>query len=356
MNQLGLAEVEVGFAVLLGARVWMRYGPPGPLIPAWHQPQIPMENPLSNGIRYAAEKVFISIKDHPSAEDDCYISGTSSIKRRVHACLLCNGYLDVDDTQGKSDHRLYHPVFHIQSQVIYFVMLQAANLTGAVVELPYRAVVRSPSFLRKIAVLASQKIRALFPSPTINQETEKKIQKIQQSLNEKLVLNDFCQSVTDEFKKVVDQFRLMNDARSQVYTTISTELASQPQAPIVTQQIQQAFLSSFQTLTKELGDLVGEQPGTLKVYVELAVQLDEEKRWSEEALARLQKLRQELSVTTIEGIERKQNLEQKVSTLTSLVMAVTPDRVVKLPRTIQSGRYPLAPILSGLFLLTTNKA
>ncbi len=351
--RIGLAEVEIGFAVLLGVRMWMRYGPDSPIIPPWHQPQIPMENPLSKGIRYVAEKAFISVRDHPQVEEDCIIYGRPWTRHTVHACLLCNEYLEEHAMQAKDDTRLYHLILHTQSKVAYMFMMQAANVTGAVVELPYQAVVRAPKFFRKIADLVSQKIREMLPSPAINPETEKKIQEIQKQLNEKLVLNNLCQSITEEFKEVVDQFHLANDARAQVYTAISTETSK---ALFLSPQVLQAFLSSFQTLTKELGDLIGDQPETLKVYVELAVQLDEEKQCSREALAKLQKLRQELSVTTMEGIERKKNLEQKVNTLISLVIAATPDRVAKLPRTIQSGRYPFAPSLSSQFISTTNKA
>ncbi|MBS0615150.1 MAG: hypothetical protein JSR58_01190 [Verrucomicrobia bacterium] len=194
-------------------------------------------------------------------------------------------------------------------------------------------------------------ILSLFLPRTINGETEKKLKQLELTLHEKLVLTQSCQGMLTQFENVTHQLSLTNTERSQIYDVLLSE-QSQISSEIDFTKVQQAFLSSLQTLTRELGDLAGQQPDMLKVYVEMAVQIGEEKKWADETHDKMQQLGQELVLVTSEGIETKTRLEKRVSNLTILVQAATSTHPTKLPSRIQAGGYFLS---TPLFLFTQTK-
>lgn len=196
--------------------------------------------------------------------------------------------------------------------------------------------------------------KKFFP-PVVNKEVEKQLQQIKSVLQEKKVLNQACQDVVYQFAQVVEQFYAVNEERAHIQKVISSEaqqlvVKEASDQSIVLTELQQFFLPYFQTLIKELGDLAGEQPKVLKVHVEFAVQIDEEKRWADKALSQIQTLGKELSVVTNEGIELKEKETERLKNLFFLVQAATSNRSVVLSSDkMRTGRYP-APVSRESFI------
>ncbi len=212
--------------------------------------------------------------------------------------------------------------------------------------------------LTEVASLATEAVgqeikgvwNRFFGTPDIHPETKKKLAGMQQNLHEKLALINDCKEVVLQFGQVVEEFQEVNSERSQVRNTISSE-----SIPVFSIEIPQNLLPSLQVLTKELGNLAGDQPETLKVYIELAVQIEEEKLCTQEESERLQQLQQILPAVVEQGIESKKNLEQGVKTLTPLVEKATPERRSKIPSQIKSGTNSLGSVQRALFIFSTTE-